>query len=161
MRNTVKLSTFCVVLTLLTSALIVAMFFYFMMRQDVVVTCVMGACITLWAFATLFYLPLSISVSDSAIEVHRSLATRRIPLADVRRVILCPPTMGERRLCGSGGFCGYWGWFSQRDIGRYFAYYGKASDCFLVELRNGRKYLLGCENAPAMVEAIKARMARS
>ena len=37
----------------------------------------------------------------------------------------------------------------------FFAYYGKASDCFLVILKNGKKYMLGCQEAPEMVEAVK------
>ena len=40
----------------------------------------------------------------------------------------------------------------------FFAYYGKAFDCFLVVLKDGRKYLLGCQDAPEMVEAICGRM---
>lgn len=79
-------------------------------------------------------------------------------MADIADVKLCPPTMAARRIVGSGGWFGYYGWFSERDLGRYFAYYGKASDCFLVTLRDGRKYMLGCDDAPAMVEAIKDKM---
>ena len=43
----------------------------------------------------------------------------------------------------------------ERDLGRYCAYYGKASDCFLVRLNDRRKYMLGCKDAPEMVAAIK------
>ncbi len=53
---------------------------------------------------------------------------------------------------------GYWGWFSERDLGKYFAYYGKASDCFLVTMKDGRKYMLGCQNPAEMVDAINARL---
>ncbi|WP_300877569.1 PH domain-containing protein [uncultured Duncaniella sp.] len=66
--------------------------------------------------------------------------------------------MAEKRICGSGGFMGYWGWFSERDLGKYFAYYGKASDCFLVTMKDGRKYMLGCQNPAEMVDAINARL---
>ena len=76
--------------------------------------------------------------------------------SEIESVRLCPPTMGEKRLFGSGGFLGYWGWFSERDLGRYFAYYGKASDCFLVRMRDGRQYMIGCEDAPKMVDYINS-----
>lgn len=66
--------------------------------------------------------------------------------------------MGERRIIGSGGWFGYYGRFSDREIGKYFAYYGKASDCFLVTLNDGRQYVLGCKNPGAMVEAISSRL---
>ncbi len=68
--------------------------------------------------------------------------------------------MGTRRIAGSGGFMGYWGWFREGDIGKYFAYYGKASDCFLVTLRNGRRYMLGCNDAPEMVAAIQKELGK-
>lgn len=66
--------------------------------------------------------------------------------------------MGEKRIFGSGGFFGWYGWFSEADLGKYFAYYGKASDCFLVTLKNGRKYMLGCADAPAMVAEIRSNI---
>lgn len=68
---------------------------------------------------------------------------------DIAEVKLCQPTMGAIRICGSGGFFGWYGWFREGDIGKYFAYYGKSSDCFLVTLKDGRKYMLGCTDAPA------------
>ena len=77
-------------------------------------------------------------------------------MADVKSVRLCPPTMGAIRIFGSGGFLGYWGWFKERDLGKYFAYYGRSSDCFLVELKDGRKYMLGCKNPQKMVEYINS-----
>ena len=103
---------------------------------------------------SLCYMPMSIGADENAIYINRSLKIKAIPMADVVSVKLCPPTMGAIRVCGSGGFLGYWGWFKERDLGKYFAYYGKASDCFLVELSNGHKYMLGCQNAPEMVEYI-------
>lgn len=109
--------------------------------------------------SALFYVPVAISVDDRRLRVHRLLFKKDIPLSDIESIRLCPPTMGERRLCGSGGFFGYWGWFSERDLGRYFAYYGKASDCFLVTLKSGRKYMLGCENPEKIVDFVRSHTA--
>jgi hypothetical protein len=38
------------------------------------------------------------------------------------------------------------------------AYYGKASDCFLIRLDNGKKYVLGCKDADAMVDYIQKQI---
>ncbi|MCM1030636.1 MAG: PH domain-containing protein [Oscillibacter sp.] len=116
-----------------------------------------GAVVAMF-LAGLYYSPMSVRVTDKDLEVIRSLKIKAIPLSDIRDVCLLSPTMGAVRICGSGGFMGYWGWFRERDLGKYFAYYGKASDCFLVVLKNGRKYMLGCKDAPEMVEAIRERM---
>lgn len=97
---------------------------------------------------------MSISVDDTNLNINRSLRIKSIPLKEIKSVRLCPPTMAEKRICGSGGWFGYWGWFSEPSIGKYFAYYGKASDCFLIELKNEKKYLFGCSDAPAMAEYI-------
>ena len=115
---------------------------------------IFGVIISL-CFCVLFYSPLSLSLSDSALSVNRLLRVRRIPLSEIESVRLCPPTMGAKRIFGSGGWFGYYGWFSEGDLGKYFAYYGKSSDCFLVTLKNGMKYMLGCKDAPEMVEAIR------
>ena len=119
---------------------------------------VLLAVICFFCFMALLYAPMYISLSDKELSIHKSLKIKDIPLSEISSVNLCPPTMSERRLCGSGGFFGYWGWFSEPSIGRYFAYYGKASDCFLVILKNGKKYMLGCKDAPEMVAAIQEKL---
>ena len=80
---------------------------------------------------SLFYMPISISADKDAIYVNRSLKIKTITMANVKSVRLCPPTMGAIRICGSGGFFGYWGWFKERDLGKYFAYYGRLSEFLL------------------------------
>lgn len=104
---------------------------------------------------SLFYAPLSISIDKDNLNINRSLRIKSIPLSDIKSVEMCPPTVSEKRICGSGGWFGYWGWFKEPSIGKYFAYYGKASDCFLVKLKDGRQYMLGCENPAIIVKFIK------
>ena len=59
------------------------------------------------------------------------------------------------RLCGSGGFFGYWGYFSDIVIGQYFGYYADRSQCFYIKLKNKRQYVISCKNHVGMVEAIR------
>lgn len=155
MKRKVRFSIFSSVITLGCFAIFIAGFgvlsegwsFYFY-GVTIVGVCLLG----------LYYSPISLRVTDTAVEVMRSLKIKEIPFSDVKEVRLLSPTMGAIRLCGSGGFMGYWGWFREGDLGKYFAYYGKASDCFLVVLKNGRKYMLGCKDAPEVVEVIRERM---
>lgn len=159
MRRKVELSTYCWIISALSTALMCGIFVYALKQSDhtwpVVVLAVLIVGLML---STLFYMPLSVSVDDRNLNVSRSLRVKTIPLTDIADVKLCPPTMAARRICGSGGWFGWYGWFRERDLGRYFAYYGKASDCFLVTLKDGRKYMLGCADAPAMVAAIRSRL---
>ena len=159
MKKQVQLSTYSVIISLLSYGILIGLLLWqFKRTGDELYAWILFTIIVAWSFLVLFYTPMSIAVNDRELSINRSLKIKTIPLSEISDVRLSPPTLGERRICGSGGFFGYWGWFSQRDIGRYFAYYGKASDCFLVTLKDGRKYLLGCKDAPSMVAAIQSRL---
>ena len=153
MKQPVILSAFSLIITIVSNALILSIMF--LNNPPVYVQISLGVIWGMTVLASLFYMPLSISADKTAIYINRSLRIKAIPIQNVASVKLCPPTMGAIRICGSGGFFGYWGWFKERDLGKYFAYYGRSSDCFLVELKDGRKYVLGCKNAPKMVEYIQ------
>lgn len=159
MKKRVELSSYCWIISALSTALMCGVFVYALKQPGnkwAVVT--LGVLIVALFISTLFFMPLSISLDSDRLNINRSLKIKSIPLTEIASVRLCPPTMGARRICGSGGWFGWYGWFSERDLGKYFAYYGKASDCFLVTLKGGRKYMLGCKDAPQMVEAIAARI---
>lgn len=154
MRQRVYLSTFCIISTVLVIVLFVALMF--VNNPPLCIQLTLAGLIVILFLVGLFYMPLSIGADKYAIYINRSLKVKAIPMDDVKSVRMCPPTMGARRISGSGGFMGYWGWFRERDLGKYFAYYGRSSDCFLVQLHSGRKYMLGCGNAPQMVEYINS-----
>ncbi|MDE7335542.1 MAG: PH domain-containing protein, partial [Muribaculaceae bacterium] len=86
------------------------------------------------------------------------LRGKKIPMCKVVSVELFQPTMAAMRICASGGFMGYWGIFRESDIGRYYGFYGKASDCFLVRMQNGDKYVVGCERPQEMVDYIRSQI---
>ncbi len=106
----------------------------------------------------LFYGAAYIKADSDHIIMGSLLNSRKIHIRNIDSVELFQPTMGAIRICGSGGFMGYWGIFKEGDIGRYYAFYGKASDCFLIHLKGGNKYVIGCENPAAMVDYIKSQI---
>ncbi len=106
----------------------------------------------------LLFAPVAVKADQHQITVVGILKNRSIPMNDVASVELFQPTMGAIRICASGGYMGYWGLFSEGGVGRYTAFYGKASDCFLVTTKSGKKYVLGCENPDKMVEYIKTQI---
>ena len=158
-KKRVELSTYCWIISALSTALMCGVFVYALKRPDNdLAVCILGVAIALLFLFTLCYMPLSISLDNESLNINRSLKIKSIPLSEIAEVKLCAPTMGAKRICGSGGWFGWYGWFSEKDLGKYFAYYGKASDCFLVTLKNGKKYMLGCKDAPEMVNAINERL---
>lgn len=152
MKKRIELSTWCVVMTALGSVILFGALYF---SEVIIARIFVMAALVLLCGAALFYMPLSISVDKHNLNINRPLRIKSIPLSDISTVELCAPTMAERRLCGSGGWFGYWGWFKEPTIGKYFAYYGKASDCFLVTLKNGKKYLLSCKQPKEMVDEIQ------
>lgn len=151
MRKRVKYSGFCWLMTTLALALTGASAAYAVCSDaEPWIKWVIGVGVAMMVTAPLLYAPVSISVDAQRISIRRPLMVKHIPLSEVAAVRMCPPTMAESKLCGSSAYFGYWGWFSQTDTGRYFAYYGKASDCFLITMRDGRKYLLGCNDGASM-----------
>lgn len=158
MKKRVKLSSYCWIISALSTALMCGVFIYALKRPDNEwAVCILGGAIVFLFLFTLCYMPLSVSLDNESLNINRPLKIKSIPLTEIAEVRLCSPTMGAKRICGSGGWFGWYGWFREADLGKYFAYYGKASDCFLVTLKDGRKYMLGCKDAPEMVEAINIK----
>lgn len=162
MKKRVELSSYCLIISSLSTAVMCGVFVHAAKQpeNDTAVWILAGAIVMLFLF-TLLFMPLSISVDNYSLNINRPLKIQSIPLSEIAEVMQCQPTMGAKRICGSGGWFGWYGWFSEKDLGRYFAYYGKASDCFLVTLKDGRKYMLGCKDAPEMVGNIKDMISAS
>ena len=159
MYKRVELSAYAMVITALMIAGMCGVIIYALKQQDHnPASWILGAMAVSFFLPPFFYMPLGVFIDKENLKIKRPLKVKTIPLSEIVEVRLCPPTMGARRICGSGGWFGWYGWFKENDLGKYFAYYGKASDCFLVILKDGKKYMLGCKDAPEMVEAIKTHI---
>lgn len=158
MKKKVNLSAYSAIMTFFILGVLIGIICW-QAYKDVVwaIWVLLGIIVSLCSVA-LYYVPLSISVDEKYLNINRPLRIKSIPLSDIKSAELCSPTMAEKRLCGSNGFFGYWGHFTEPSIGKYFAYYGKASDCFLITLTNNKKYLLGCQNAPEIITYITSRL---
>lgn len=156
MKSKVRLSTYSVVLTIVIAVVMIASCAAAYPVKSVFYT-LLALFLVMVVFAML-YAPLTIKADEDYITVTSLLRRKRIPMFRVESVELFKPTMGAIRLFASGGFMGYWGIFREGDIGLYSAYYGKASDCFLLRLRNGDKYILGCADPVAMTDYIKSNI---
>lgn len=157
MKKHVEFSSYCCIISSLTVAFICGVFLATVKTDNYLAAYIWGVAVIVLLLSALCFMPLSISLDNYSLKIRRPLKTKSIPLSDIADVRLCSPTMGAKRICGSGGWFGWYGWFREQDLGKYFAYYGKASDCFLVTLKDGRKYMLGCKDAPEMVKAINER----
>lgn len=158
MKQKVILSNYSLFISISGIAVYGAIMIYEYRQSHDAAACFMALALVVLCGMSLFYTPMSLSVDNESLNINRSFRIKSIPLGEIKSVKLCPPTMAEKRIFGSGGWFGYWGYFSEPSIGKYFAYYGKASDCFLVKLKDGKQYLLGCENPAQMVEYINSKI---
>lgn len=158
MKRTVKFSTYATVMSVVGMLILTGLFFYVLRNGQAWLAYVLGATILGFCTSVLIYAPMSITVDDKVLCVNRSLWAKAIPLSEIKSIEIMQPTMGERLIIGSRGLVGYWGRFSDRELGRYFAYYGRASECFLVRLKDGRQYMLGCKDPKAVVDYVKERI---
>lgn len=152
MKSKVTLSAYCKVITF---ALIILLIIGIVSCRDnesklwalVVVS------IALISFS-LFYFPTSIETTNSSLIIHRFLKSKIIPYSFISSADTCIPSAGGLRLCGSGGFLGYWGYFNDIIIGTYFGYYGNRNQCILIKLKNGKQYVVSCEEPIQMISSI-------
>lgn len=154
MKSRVIISTYSLVLTIIVTGVLVACC---ICAYGSYMFIVISTLTLLLLISSMIYAPLSISANEKELCVNSPYKIHSITMRRIVSVERFMPTMGAKRLVGSGGFLGYWGIFRQGDIGRYMAYHGKASDCFLVRLDNGDKYVLGCKNPDAMVAYIQSQ----
>lgn len=156
MKNKVKFSTISITLTAVILISFAAGIFALRGTGDVVVFCVIAVLMTVTG---LYFCPVSVEADNSGITLRRFLSRAKVfEFEDIKDVETCRPSAGGIRLCGSGGFFGYWGYFNDIMLGSYFGYYGSADNCFIVELKSGKRYVLGCENQSAMVKYIKGQI---
>lgn len=156
MKSRVEFSIYSMILTVVISVVFVLA--CVKTYGELVPFCIVLALCLMLIVPALFYAPLSVRANERCIIISSLLRKHRILLKDILSVEPFTPTMGARRLFGSGGFFGYWGIFKEGDVGRYAAYFGKASDCFLVRMKISDKYVIGCADSPGMVNFIKRQI---
>ena len=154
MKSRVELSNISSIITITVLLILVCGFFFTADTDKFVIYSVIVIALLIFS---LWYCPLTISADEKNIYVLSPLRIHSIPMRRVVSVERFSPTMMcSIRLCASGGFLGYWGIFKEGDVGTYFGYYGKSTQCFLMKLDNGDKFVLGCKDTQAMVDYINS-----
>lgn len=109
--------------------------------------------------AGIYYCPKSIEANESGIILHRLLSSPKVFMYNtIQTVDYCYPSIVGLRLCASGGFFGYWGYFKDMMIDTYIGYYGARSNCILVKMKDGKQYVLGCEDSSSLISYINSHL---
>ena len=157
MKQKVKFSHFAIIITVIVLALFILGIISLRDETErLILFCIIAGGVTLFG---LYFCPASVVATSDCIKLNRLMsAPKTFKYSDIEKIDTCYPSAGGLRLCGSGGYFGFWGYFSDIMIGTYFGYYGSRSNCFLIKLQNGRQYVLGCNNPVKIVEYIGEKM---
>ena len=158
MKQKVKFSNYCLIMTAVIAAVFIAGIFSLLGdTHRLTMFCLIFGAVTA---AGLYYCPVAVEADQSGIKIHRLLSGHKFfDYRSVQSVETFYPSAGGLRLCGSGGYFGYWGYFNDIMAGTYFGYYASRDNCFLVRLKNGKQYIIGCEDSHAMTEYVRSHMA--
>lgn len=151
MKQKVKLSKTSKVITAITLLLLIGVIIYFIDEGQTAAAMTICGVTVLCCAGAAFYMPESVWVTKTDLIIKFPLRIKTIPLSSIESAELFTPSKSTLRICGSGGFYGYWGWFYNRSTGRFFAYSGNFSEGILIRLTSGRQYLIGCDAPSALL----------
>ena len=105
---------------------------------------VLGYCVT--------RMPVKIRVDKDAIRIKRLLGTKVIPLSAIVRVERLKGSQlgGFIRIMGSGGFCGYFGRFYSKDLGK-FTMFATEKKYLMLVVTSTCKYVISCRRPDMLV----------
>ena len=164
MKKSVHKSRTVVVTTVVVLALLIAAdIWLFLQMAAHTVPYALGAMLAVVITASIVgsyaYAPLSVELSDIALVLHRGVGRKVIRYADMSGIEFYKRNGTPLRVCGCGGVFGFIGRYRNSKTGiSYFSYVGDYSQAFFVVLKNGRRYLLSCEDREAVVAAVKKKL---
>jgi hypothetical protein len=105
----------------------------------------------------ILFAPMGFEVTGDAVVVKRLGRDVTISRGDIREVrrLDVRQTGFTWRLCGSGGFFGWFGLFHNRGLGDFWAYAGNQDDLVLLTLADGTKVVLSPSMPDAFLEAMQ------
>ena len=120
---------------------------------------ILGICLVIIITAAIIisYLYLSIALSETSLTLYRGIGKKNFNYSDID-VIIYISDEPVIRVCGIGGIFGFVGRYYTKKIGRYFSYVGDYSQTFYLQLKNGKKYVLSCEDRDLVVFLIKKKI---
>lgn len=97
--------------------------------------------------------PQQIEIKGNTLILRKLLTSLKIEIRDIDIIEPYVKSL-EIRLFGSGGYCGYIGTFTNKNIGKYQSYVGKYDQAFYIKTKSGKKYMMSCENRDTLISII-------
>lgn len=113
--------------------------------------------ITLIAY---WHIPLEISVSNTFFRVNFPLRKRIFPIKELKSANVYHATNDFVCKAGIRRYFGWWGKYYDRSLGILYVYASNLRQLVLVEMQDGRKYVISCSDASIMADSINKRLAQ-
>lgn len=157
MKQKIKFSTYSLAVTAAVMILFIAGIILLLGNDGkLTVFCIILGITTI---AGLYYCPTSIEANESGVVLHRLLSPPKVfSYSAIATAEVCYPSLCGLRLCASGGFFGYWGYFHHVVTGSYIGCYGSRSNCILLKMNDGRQYVLGCDDTCELASYISSHL---
>ena len=99
-----------------------------------------------------------ICVTGNQLLINRFFSPKKILLNDIASVELYSGSTRFLKVCGSGGMFGFYGWYKNQELGRFFIYATNLKELICITLMSGKKYMISCEDAQSMYKEINLRL---
>lgn len=149
-------SSYSVICTIVILALFIGIILYSIStdHENTFITYLLLVTLIAMCVPALCFLPISVQVDKDSLNIAFSLRNKTIPLSEIARAEPYYDTRSLIRTFGSGGFFGWWGLFCNKELGHVMVYATGLKHLFLIELKNGRKYLVSCSDPEALCDII-------
>lgn len=104
--------------------------------------------------AAAFLSPTRIILTDTDLIIKFALRNKIIPISEIQSAAPYQRTMNFVRTLGSGGYYGWWGWFHNQELGRFFVYAANLQRLILITTTSGRKYLISCSDPATFLDKL-------
>lgn len=106
--------------------------------------------------AGIFLMPLHLTAYSDRIVLRRLFSTKVIQTGCIKdiRVIDKSEIKGSIRVCGSGGWLGYWGWFYNSRLGNYTMSATDLNKLVFIGT-DTKRYVFSCSDNIGFVEKVK------
>lgn len=104
------------------------------------------------------YAPMSVELSDQSLTLYRGIGKKVFKFSEIKNVEVYISNGAVVRTCGVGGLFGFTGRYYAKRIGNYFSYVGDYSQTFYIERKDGKKYVLSCDDYDFIVSFIKKNL---
>ncbi|MDQ2751713.1 MAG: PH domain-containing protein [Bacteroidota bacterium] len=142
--------------SLLFAVIIVSQIVSFIRYRDVTPLWVTGLLLIIYVI-TYCYHPVSYQIKNKSIVVHRYASNVVLSPNEIKHVEIIPSQKlrGSIRIFGVGGLYGYFGQFSNRDLG-YMTWYAtqRVNEVILIELNNHKKIIITPDQPQQFVDEL-------